>query len=94
MINRSVLSRANTGAVRTKRKTRIKVWVFMHDLSIFPVWAAREILVEILTPLPCDDYPCTKIARIIATAPYLLARTFEWDRDTKFLPGAFVQQMM
>jgi hypothetical protein len=27
----------------------------MLDLSIFPVWAAREMLVELLTPPPCDE---------------------------------------
>jgi hypothetical protein len=35
MINRSVLSRANRGAVKVKRKAKIKFREFMLDLSIF-----------------------------------------------------------
>src|SRR5271170_4244872 len=60
-----------------------------------PVWAAREMFVESLTPPPyAETNSRTRIALQSATAHYHLARTNEWGRDTKFPPRAFSQQMM
>src|SRR3978361_1572164 len=92
MINRSVLSRANRGAVRVRRKARNKRRKIMLDLSIFACVAAREMFRRKpdATSIRGDELP-HKIRSAVGGNALPSRRIYEWDRDTTSLPRAFSQ---